>query len=112
MVIIGPDNGTLMFKIVTVFERQNNTPFFYEQFSDHYVVNKIQSAFEKSSGFLGKEILTENPSRIEIAMCFESYDNFKNFCNQNSDLITERTKLVDEWCLKTNQTYSFYFMHS
>jgi len=70
----------------------------------------LKEAFESSEGFSGKEILVETESKVEIAMNFETKKQFHQFCDHNELLLQQRSGLINEWCKKTGQTYTFYFV--
>ena len=98
-----------MFKIVTVFTRPASTHnFFYDQYADHIVVIQLKEKFQQSQGFLGKEFLKQEDHIIEIAMCFSSQKDFFNFVIANKELLDQRSELIRQWCITSNQTYNFY----
>ena len=97
-----------MFRIITTFTRLDTTEnFFYEEFKDHPIVISIQERFLKSNGFLGKEILMNEELTIEIAMNFETADDFWEFAKTNHDIIDQRKTLVEQWCSSANHKYSW-----
>jgi hypothetical protein len=49
----------------------------------------------------------EEELKIEIAMNFESSDDFWNFAKQNYDIIEQRKQLVYEWCDKVSHVYGW-----
>lgn len=108
MVIIGQVNGFTMFKIITTFTRlDTSNNFFNEEFKDHPVVVAIHDQFATSNGFLGKEILLNEGLVIEIAMKFETAENFWEFARLNHDIIDQRKNLIDSWCTRVNHKYSW-----
>ncbi len=97
-----------MFRIITTFTRLDTTnKFFYEEFKDNPTVISIQERFAKSNGFLGKEILMNEELAIEIAMNFETADDFWEFAKSNHDIIDQRKLLVEQWCSRVNHKYSW-----
>ena len=97
-----------MFKIITTLTRMDDTNnFFYEEFKDHTIVVAIQDQFARSNGFLGKEILLNAPLIVEIAMKFETAENFWEFARLNHDIIDQRKNLIEDWCKRVNHKYSW-----
>ena len=98
----------MMFRIIATFTRLDTTDkFFYEEFEDHPVVVDIQDRFARSNGFLGKDLLLIEDLKIEIAMNFETADNFWEFAKINHDIIDQRNTLVEQWCSSVNHKYSW-----
>ena len=97
-----------MFRIITTFTRLDTTnKFFNEEYENHPVVVDIHNRFAKSNGFLEKEILMNEELTIEIAMNFETADNFWEFAKINHDIIDQRKNLIEQWCASVNHKYSW-----
>lgn len=95
-----------MFKITVTFQRSTTeAEFFYTAFADHPVVLGLKEKFESHPGFRGKEILVEEDYRVEIAMNFDTVENFLDFAKANQDLLDQRTELIADWCEKNNHTF-------
>lgn len=96
-----------MFKIVVEFKRPNtDAEFFYTAFAEHPVVLALKDAFESHIGFCGKEILVEEDYRVEIAMNFNSVENFLDFSKKNQPLLDQRMELIQDWCSQNQHVFS------
>jgi len=104
---IGHNSGLEMFKIIVEFTRPNNShKFFYEEFAEHPVVLSLKNSFESHPGFKGKEIFIDSDNRLEVAMNFDTVENFLDFAKTNQDMLDKRMVLIQDWCEKTGQTFS------
>jgi hypothetical protein len=102
-----------MFRAVVIFQRPNTlSKFFYHEYVDHPVVVDIQKSFESSQGFLSKKILVNEELKFEVAMEFETFENFMSFVESNKNLIDQRNALVEEWCTKNNHSFDHRFENS
>lgn len=99
-----------MFRAVVTFTRPNTSAnFFYQEYIDHPVIKEIQSKFETSQGFIGKKILLSEELRFEVAMEFDSLENFMSFVDSNKSLLDQRNNLVVEWCSKNDHVFEHRF---
>jgi antibiotic biosynthesis monooxygenase (ABM) superfamily enzyme len=94
-------------KIVVTFNRPNSShKFFYEEYDQHPVVMALYSNFESYPGFLKKEILLETETTAEVAMSFNTLEDFLNFSKDNKNLLDQRKALIEEWCQQTGHTFN------
>ena len=97
-----------MFQIITTFIRPDTSnKFFYEEYKTHPVVLSISERFHSAPGHIDIRVVLEKELKIEIAMNFESSDDFWNFAKQNYDIIEQRKQLVYEWCDKVSHVYGW-----
>lgn len=99
-----------MFQIITTFIRPDiSNKFFYEEYKAHPIVLSMSERFNAAPGHIDLKVISENELKIEIAMSFESPDDFWNFAKRNYDVIEQRKQLVYEWCDKVNHVYGWRF---
>lgn len=99
-----------MFRAVVTFKRPDSAAkFFYQEYIDHPVVKEIQSKFESNQGFIAKRVLLETDSMFEVAMEFDSFENFMSFVEKNKELIDQRNELVKHWCETNNHVFEHRF---
>ena len=99
-----------MFRIITTFIRQDmSNKFFYEEYKTHPVVLSMSERFHSAPGHIDITIISEDDLKIEIAMNFESSEDFWNFAKKNYDVIEQRKQLVYDWCDKVNHVYGWRF---
>lgn len=102
-----------MFRAVVTFKRPDSlSKFFYHEYVDHPVIVDIQKSFESSQGFISKKILVDDELNFEVAMEFDTFENFMLFVGSNKDLIDQRNALVEEWCTKNNHSFDHRFESS
>jgi hypothetical protein len=65
--------------------------------------------FHSAQGHIDLTVILEDDLKIEIAMNFESSEDFWNFAKKNYDVIEQRKQLVNEWCDKVNHVYGWRF---
>lgn len=105
-VFIGPDSGIKMLKVTVTFQRSTtDAEFFYTAFAEHPIVLALKDKFEGHPGFRGKEILVEEEYRVEIAMNFDTVENFLDFAKANQDLLDQRKAIIEDWCKQNNHTF-------
>lgn len=93
-------------KIIVTFKRTTkDADFFYTAFAEHPVVLALKDKFESHSGFFGKEILVEEDYRVEIAMNFDTVENFLDFAKSNQELLDQRKELIENWCKQNSHTF-------
>lgn len=93
-------------KIVVTFNRPDSShKFFYDEYAQHPVVMSLHTRFESYPGFLKKEILVDNETTAEVAMNFNTLEDFLNFSKDNKNLLDQRRVLIEEWCQQTGHTF-------
>ena len=93
-------------KIIVTFTRPDKTAdFFYHAYAEHPVVQALHDKFEAAPGFLGKEILVDEDYKTEVAMNFDTVDNFLLFAKTNQELLDLRKALIEQWCNTVGHTF-------
>jgi hypothetical protein len=69
----------------------------------------MSERFHAAPGHIDIKVILEQELKIEIAMNFESSEDFWNFAKQNYDIIEQRKQLVYKWCDKVDHIYGWRF---
>lgn len=99
----------MSFAIVAKFSRKNDIDdFFYHRYQDHPVVLEIKNRFESTGGHVGKSILVDSFEVFEVALVFETQEDFIEFVLKNENILQQRNDLINEYCEKTGHRYEYY----
>jgi hypothetical protein len=69
----------------------------------------MSERFHAALGHIDITVISDDDLKIEIAMNFESSEDFWNFAKKNYDVIEQRKQLVYDWCDKVNHVYGWRF---
>ena len=103
-----------MFKIVASFTRPNTDhDFFSDIYLEYDVIKNLQIAARKNTGFVGlDENIFRDDFRCDKAMCFDSYQSFLQFVTDNKELLDQRSKMIEEYCVMTKHVYKYYVIET
>jgi hypothetical protein len=97
------------FAIVAKFVRESSDhDFFYREHDSHPVTLEIKNNFEAWEGNLGKHVLKNTDTVLEVALVFQTQESFVDFVMQNEYILRLRNDLIYEYCEKTGHTYEYY----
>jgi hypothetical protein len=97
-----------MIEVVSTFTRPNaDVDFFYQVHGDHPLVQKILNEFNQSIGSNRVYLKSLDRYKMEIAMKFDSQEQFWQFAGNNKELFEQRQSMIEDWCARTGHEYSW-----
>lgn len=103
-----------MFKIVASFTRPNTDhEFFTDIYMTYDIIRSLQENAAKLPGYLGvDENIYRDELRCDKALCFDNQQSFLEFVSANQHLLDQRSKIIDEYCLRTKHVYKYYVIET
>lgn len=101
-----------MFKIVASFTRSDtDQEFFNDSYMTDKLIIEIQQNAEQIPGYLGiDENVYRDEFRCDKALCFENEAAFRQFVEENQQLLFKRNQLIEDFCNTTGQMYKYYII--
>lgn len=104
-----------MYKVVAVFTKLDaEDPFFCdtEEYKDNSLVQDLHKAADATGKYHGMELISEDLHKKEMAMLFDSKQDFEMWAYSNMELLEERKEMINTWCEITGHGYDFYFLEA
>ena len=102
-----------MFKIVSSFSRENpDYNFFYHDYNQHPTVLEILENANATRGFLGLFEIVCDDYQHDLALGFETAEDFQAFVQANQVILNKRSELISDYCQRTGHEYKYYIIEN
>jgi hypothetical protein len=104
-----------MYKVIAIHTKLDaEDPFFCD--TEEYLENDIVLELHKKAAETGKyhgiEEISADSYKKELAMLFDSKQDFEMWAYSNMELLEERKEMINTWCEITGHGYDFYFVEA
>jgi hypothetical protein len=102
-----------MYKVIAVFTKlEAEDPFFCdtEEYKENGIVIDLHKTATSTGKYHGIVEVSSDDYKKEMAMLFDSKQDFEMWAYENMPLLEERKEMIDTWCQITGHGYDFYFV--